>query len=182
MTALATEDDPYLLPMPSPDSPVVLPKWISPGNTHPVSRCQDGVWSLAPLIDNPGKSLHKVNWKHCPESMRGEVKLVAWTMINGEHRPTYLRTRGMSARGRHAADARGNICRGWMRLARWLDSERGLGALAACREDEWRAYIAHRCEQGISRGRAEAILRNLTELWALISSPPAARGSLSRPG
>ncbi len=55
MTNGATAElDPYVLSMPSPDSPVVLPEWISPGNTHPNSRYQDLIWSVAPLIDNPG--------------------------------------------------------------------------------------------------------------------------------
>ena len=53
MTAVAAEADPYVLPVPAPDSPVVLSKRVSPGNPHPVSRYQDLVWSLAPLIDNP---------------------------------------------------------------------------------------------------------------------------------
>ncbi|MGW3460587.1 integrase [Streptomyces olivaceoviridis] len=165
MTALAIEDDPYLLPMPAPDSPVVLPKWINPGNTHLISRYQEDLWSLAPLIDNPSTSLFTINWESCPGSPRAELKLIAWTMINGEQRPTYVKTRGISARGRKSADTRVGICREWLRLARWLH-QRGVGELAACTEEEWRSYAAHRFKGGIGRGRAEAILRNLTELWA----------------
>ncbi|WP_198520333.1 hypothetical protein [Kitasatospora sp. CB02891] len=52
-TQAGTGADPYVLPMPNPDSPVVLAKWISPGNTHPNSRYRDPFWAMAPLIDNP---------------------------------------------------------------------------------------------------------------------------------
>ncbi|MCX5063694.1 hypothetical protein OG895_43140 [Streptomyces sp. NBC_00201] len=34
-SALVDEVDPYVLPMPTPDSPVVLDRWISPSNRHP---------------------------------------------------------------------------------------------------------------------------------------------------
>lgn len=85
MTAVgaAAEIDTYVLAMPAPDSPVVLPKWISPGNSHPNSRYQDPIWSMAPLIDNPGTALVKLHWKNCPEPLCDQVKLAAWTMLNG---------------------------------------------------------------------------------------------------
>jgi len=86
--------------MPSPASPVVLPHWISTSNTHPNSLYQDSIWSMAPLIDNPGTNLVNLHWKNCPEPLRDQVKLAAWTMLNGQLRPTYLQTRGVQARSR----------------------------------------------------------------------------------
>ena len=68
MTATAAQADPYLLPAPAPGSPVVLPKRISPGNPHPVSRYQDLTWSLAQLIDNPGVHLWKFTGRNAPRS------------------------------------------------------------------------------------------------------------------
>ncbi|MFE1876794.1 hypothetical protein ACFW9N_39070 [Streptomyces sp. NPDC059496] len=103
ISALAAAEDPYVLPMPTPDSLVVLPQWIRPGNVHPNSRYEDLVWFLAPLIDNPSTSLFKIHWTKCPEPLRGQVKLSAWTMINGQLRPTYLRTRGVRALSRTSA-------------------------------------------------------------------------------
>ena len=143
MTAAAAEADPYLLPAPAPGSPVVLPKRISPGNPHPVSRYQDLTWSLAPLIDNPGVHLWKIHWEDCPARLRGPLRQAAWAMINGELRPTYLQTRGPGARGRSSATTISDTCREWMRLARWLH-ERGITSLAACTGDEWRDYAAGR--------------------------------------
>jgi hypothetical protein len=105
VTAVAAEADPYVLPVPAPDSPVVLPRWIGPGNPHPVSRYRDLTWSLAPLIDNPSTHLWKLCWKECPGQLRGPLRLAAWAMINGELRPTYLQPCGHQARAKPDADA-----------------------------------------------------------------------------
>ncbi|MFI1225931.1 MULTISPECIES: integrase [unclassified Streptomyces] len=166
MTAVpAVEGDPYVLPMPSPDSPIVLPKWTHPDNSHPVSRYREMIWPLAPLIDNPGTRLLSILWTKCPELFRGQLKLPAWTMINGQLRPTRLRSRGMAARARCSAEDMANTSREWIRLARWLE-EQGITDLAACTEDEWRKYPAERWKGGVSRGRAEKVLTYLTDLWA----------------
>ncbi|MDQ0810234.1 hypothetical protein QFZ63_001948 [Streptomyces sp. B3I7] len=42
-TALTLDADPYVLPLPGPESPVVMDRWISAGNTHPNSRYSEGV-------------------------------------------------------------------------------------------------------------------------------------------
>ena len=81
MTTAAVEADPYVLPPTAPGSPVVLPKWISPGNRHPVSRYQDLTWSLAPLIDSPSGHLENIHWKDCPPPLRDPLRLAAWAMI-----------------------------------------------------------------------------------------------------
>ncbi|SDP65511.1 hypothetical protein [Lentzea jiangxiensis] len=164
MTAPAA-DDPYVLPMPAGDSPVVLPRWISPGNVHPSSRYRDMVWSLAPLIDNPSTGLVSVHWKNCPAPLRNHVKRIAWTMINGQLRPTQLKTRGHRARARTSAGEQRDTCLEWMRLARWLHA-RGIGDLAACAGDDWAAYAEHRRSGGIGRGPAGLMLSRLTDLWA----------------
>ncbi|MFD5389758.1 hypothetical protein ACFWMG_33555 [Streptomyces sp. NPDC127074] len=56
-TALSIEADPYILPLPEPDSPVVMERWISADNTRPNSLYSDDIWSLGPLTDNPGDSI-----------------------------------------------------------------------------------------------------------------------------
>uniref|UniRef100_UPI003F4981CD hypothetical protein n=1 Tax=Amycolatopsis sp. CA-096443 TaxID=3239919 RepID=UPI003F4981CD len=164
-TALAVENDPYVVAMPAPDSPVVQSRWISPGNTHPNSVYRDPIWSLASLIDNPGTSLRSIHWRHCPSALLGEMKLAAWTMINGRLRPTYLQTRGVRARGRASALEMRETCQEWMRLARWLD-ERGINRLAGCTQAEWRAYARTRMTDDLSRVYAEMICSRLTDLWA----------------
>ncbi|MEU4850658.1 integrase, partial [Streptomyces gilvosporeus] len=164
-TSPAAENDPYLLPMPGPDSVVVLPQWISAGNTHPNSRYQDLIWSLAPLIDNPGTHLAKILWRNCPAPLRGQLKLAAWTMINGQLRPTYLQVRGTAARARTSPlDVQGT-CHEWLRLANWL-CKRSITSLAACTEADWRAYASERFDDGVSRGHAEKVYARLADLWA----------------
>ncbi|MFD9332934.1 integrase [Streptomyces sp. NPDC060028] len=165
MTALAVEDDPYSLPMPTAESPVVLPRWIRPGNRRPNSRYQDIIWSLGPLIDNPGKAIASISWKACPTELRDQVKQLTWTMINGELRATYLQTRGARARSRHAAGSLQETCREWIRLARWLHKQ-GVTDLSACTDREWRAYASQRWARISDRRHAEKILSRLTGLWA----------------
>lgn len=164
MTSTAFENDPYVLAPPSPLSPVVLPQWISPGNTHPNALYRDLVWPLAPLIDNPGTALAKIHWKRCPAPLRGQVKQATWTMINGRLRPTYLQTRGATSRARTSAGDIRDTCGEWIRLARWLQ-EHHITSLAACTEDVWRAYIAQR-QDGVARDYAARICTRLTDLWA----------------
>ncbi|MCU7705097.1 integrase [Streptomyces albidoflavus] len=173
-TALAHDDDPYILQMPAPDSPVVLPQWIAPGNTHPNTRYRDSVWSLAPLIDNPGATLISIHWKNCPAPLRDEMKRVVWALINGERRPTCLRTKGLSARGRGAAQTMLQKYCEWFRLARWLH-QRGITRLADCTEDQWRIYAGVRRDEGISRVHAEMVLGYFTDLWVYdqLSARPA---------
>lgn len=174
MTAPASEDDPYVLPMPVPDDLVVLPQWIRPGNLHFNACYQDLVWPLGPLIDNPGASLSSLHWKNCPDPLRGQVKLATWSMINGQLRPTRLRQRGVNARARGSADEIVATGLEWMRLARWLH-KRGITDLAECAEAEWREYSEERWEDGVGRGTAEKILARLTDLWSFdqISGHPA---------
>ncbi|MGW0770277.1 integrase [Streptomyces sp. NPDC002676] len=173
MTSLAAEYDPYILPLPGPDTPAVLPQWISPGNTHPNSLYCEAVWPLGPLIDNPSTRLVKIQWRRCPALLLGEMKLVTWTMINGQLRPTYLKGRGVGARARTSALDIRDTCNEWIRLARWLHKRR-FTSLADCTEHVWRAYISERCSK-ISRGHAEKVCGRLTDLWAFdqLSAQPA---------
>ncbi|MFE2733278.1 integrase [Streptomyces sp. NPDC059349] len=159
------EADPYILFLPSPDSPVVLPHWIKPGNVHTNARYRAAVWPLAPLIDNPGTTLVRIYWRGCPAPLLGQVKLATWTMINGRLRPTYLQGRGVRARARTSAADMGETCSEWMRLARWLHARR-ITSLAACTQDVWRAYITERVASGVNRDSAEKICARLTDLWA----------------
>lgn len=173
MTISAVAHDPYLLPVPSPAGPVVLPELITQGNQHPNSRYRDTRWSLAPLIDNPGTSLRAINWDSCPEPLRRPLKHAAWAMINGELRPTYVSRRGTRSGSRSSPGEMRLTCQEWMSLARWL-YERGISELDACTAAEWSAYAQERWGGGIRRDYAEKILGRLTDLWAfgqLTSTP-----------
>lgn len=179
MTILAAEDDPFLLPLPTAETAVVQPEWISAGNAHANCRYKDLDWSLAPLIDNPATPLARVHWTRCPEDLREQLKLAAWTMINGQLRPTHLQKRGPTARARTSATEMRGTCNEWIRLARWLH-ERGITDLGACTDAHWRAYIARRWTVGLSRNRAERICSASINLWAF--DHPASGSLLWSPG
>jgi hypothetical protein len=170
----AAQNDPYLLALPGPGSSVVLFRWISAGNTQPGARYADPVWPLAPLIDNPATRLVKVHWRNCPAPLLGQVKLAAWTMINGQLRPTYLQGRGAAARPRASAGEIRETCSEWMRLARWLH-ERRITSLGECTTEVWRAYLDDRWTGGVSRRHAERVCTWLSDLWAFdqLSARPA---------
>jgi hypothetical protein len=164
-TAPTVNDDRYALPTPTAHDLVVLPHRISPGNRHPNSRYSDATWSLAPLIDNPGTDLVKIRWVRCPAELHEQVKTLAWIMINGELKATYLQTRGTKARARRAATAMRDVIGEWILLARWL-YRRGITDLAACTHDYWRDYVTARRATGGTRQNIAKILGWLTHLWA----------------
>lgn len=163
-TAPTLETDPYILPLPGPESPVVLDRWISAGNPHPNSRYSDDVWSMGPLTDNPGGSIHKINLMRCPATLRSEFRHLIWVLINGELRPTYVQERGFQNRGRDGViNMRDNILQ-WMKFARWLDRQE-VSQLSDCTPENWKAYAA-KCTSRCTRDHAQTVLRWLSDLWA----------------
>jgi hypothetical protein len=176
-TPLAAEADPYVLPMPTPDSPSILPCWISPANNHPNARYQEDIWPLGPLIDTPGNKIHCLYWKNCPDDLRDELKLVTWTMLNGELRPTYVLSRSRATRTRDSAPVMRHSFLEWLRLARWLH-ERHVTRLGDCTPEHWRAYATERTFSGCSRDHARKILGQLSDLWAFdqLSARPSGIG------
>jgi hypothetical protein len=99
-TSQASESDPYLLPLPSPASLVVLPHYVNPLHAHLNARYGDPVWPLAALTENPSVSKKTIYWRRCPAVFREEIRLAAWNLINGQLRPTYLRDCGTRLRAR----------------------------------------------------------------------------------
>ncbi|MCC2275497.1 integrase [Streptomyces sp. ET3-23] len=163
-TALTIEADPYILPLPEPDGPVVLDRWISAGNSHPNSRYSEDIWSLGPLTDNPGDSIHKINLRKCPAILRTEFRRIVWVLINGELRPTYIQERGFQNRTRDGViSMRDNILQ-WLKFSRWLGRQ-GVSKLSDCTMEHWKAYAA-KATSGCTRGYALTVLRWLSDLWA----------------
>jgi integrase len=169
--------DPYLLPLPAPTTPVVPAHLLVPVHAHLNARYADPVWPLAPLSANPSASKRAIRWRHCPGVFQDEVRLAAWTMINGELRPTYLKERGARLRSRLSATRTGDAVACWMHLAAWLNAQ-GITTLAACNPETLHDYGQHLLDERPGRSNMERILGALTRLWAFdqLSARPTGIG------
>lgn len=165
--------------MPTPDTPIVLPHRVLPMHAHINGRYADWIWPLAALTENPSRHKASIRWRQCPVAFRDELRLVAWTMINGELRPTFLAERATRLRARVNLDDLTEAVRQWMYLAAWLE-ERGLTSLAQCTTAVWTAYDQRLLAAGSSRERVLEILGTFTRLWAFdqLSARPM---GISRP-
>lgn len=168
---------PYRLPLPTPDTPIVLPHLIAAGRTHLNDRYGAEVWPLTALTENPSKNSVSIHWNSCLTAFRDELRLAAWTMINGELRPSFLAERGTRLRSRLGLDKLADTIWQWINLATWLDS-RGIDSLAACDSGVLHDYGLHVSRQGHSRKYACTILSAVTRLWAFddLSAHPAGIG------
>ena len=164
MTA-APDLDPYLLPLPAPASPVVLPHLATSLHAHLNGRYADPVWPLAPLTENPSASKKAIRWAQWPASFQDEMRLAAWNLINGQLRPTFLQGHGSRMRSRLSLSDIYNTAGQWKQLARWLE-ERGIRSLAECSASVLHDYGQHLRDTSRSRGPVLKILVSLTRLWA----------------
>ncbi|NMI55726.1 MULTISPECIES: hypothetical protein [unclassified Streptomyces] len=119
---------------------------------------------MGPLTDNPGTSIHKINWRSCPAALRSEFRRIVWVLINGELRPTYVQERGFQNRARDGViSMRDNIVQ-WMKFARWLDRQ-GVSQLSDCTMEHWKAYAAE-STSGCTREYTQTVLCWLSDLSA----------------
>lgn len=164
-TTPATETDPYLLPLPSPTSPVVLPHHVNALHAHLNARYADPAWPLASLTENPSVSKRTIYWRRCPAVFQEEIRLASWNLINGQLRPTYLKNYGTRLRARISLGAIDQAISEWFKLAAWLEG-RGIYRLAECDTDVLH-YYGERCrDSGVGRQQVYKILGMLTRLWA----------------
>lgn len=161
----APELDPYLLPLPAPTSPVVLPHLVSPLHAHLNGRYADPVWSLGPLTENPSASKKAIHWRRWPPAFQDEMRLAAWNLINGQLRPSFLQGRSARMRGRLSLSEVYNTTAQWKYLARWLDA-RGIRSLARCDTGVLHDYGQHLRDTHHNRGQVLKALAPLTRLWA----------------
>ncbi|MFJ9321081.1 integrase [Streptomyces globisporus] len=179
MTAitLAADLDPYLLPMPGPATLVVPEHLTAAVHAHLNALYHNRVWPLAPLSENPSAKATTIHWYHCPDVFDEQIRLVAWTMINGQLRPTFLKERTTRMRPRLGAGRTSDTVYAWFYLATWL-TEQGIDTLANCDSNMLHAYGRHLRDQHTGRMRTLDILVALTRLWAFdqLSAVPAGIG------
>ncbi|MGW0962212.1 integrase [Streptomyces gelaticus] len=162
---IAVEHDPYFLPMPAPTSLVVPERFVVASHAHLNSRYADASWPMAPLTDKPSASKLAVHWTPFPEIFREEMRLVAWSMINGQLRPTHLKQRGNRLRARLSPGGVVKTVRWWSHFATWL-TVRGITSLAACDSAVLHDYGLHLRDKHTGRNHVRKLLAALTRLWA----------------
>lgn len=170
------ESDRFIMAAPSPDSPTILPHRVGALNSALNSRFADSVWPLSPLSQNPSAKKLAITWSLCKsESLRGELKRIAWSMLNGELRPTFVA--GRSIRARATMTIVSESVRAWFGLAEWLQ-EQGITTLAACTGEVLDTYAQHLRIENISRKAGLRVLTALTRLWAFdeLCNPPIGVG------
>jgi len=150
MTA-AADLDPYLLPLPTPGSPVVLPHLATSLHAYLNGRYADPVWPLAPLTENPSQSKKTIRWALWPAPLRDEMRLAAWNLINGQLRPTFLQGHSSGMRSRLSLSDTYSTAAQWKQFARWLAGRR-IGTLAECSTSVLHDYGRHLRDSGRSRG------------------------------
>jgi integrase len=171
--------DPYVLPLPSPVSRVITPPYVVAVHAHLNARYADPVWPLAPLTEHPSAPRYSIYWKNCPATMQDELRLVTWTMLNGQLRPTFMkeradRARTATMRSRLGVDGMTGTVSTWMSLARWL-AARQLTTLAACDPAVFHEFSQHLAGKNNARSYLAKQLTDLTRLWAFdqLSAQPA---------
>lgn len=169
--------DRYLLPLPEPGTPVVLPQFVVAMHTHLNACYADAAWPLGPLTANPSTYRRVIYWRNCPAVFADELRLAAWTMINGHLRPTFLQTRGARLRSRLSAAQIHETISAWIRLAIWLQA-RGIRRLADCTTGVLHSYGQHLLSYHTNRSHTHKMLGAVTRLWAFdqLSARPAGIG------
>ncbi|MFG3052538.1 hypothetical protein ACGFZP_16480 [Kitasatospora sp. NPDC048239] len=163
------------LAAPSPDTPVIPAHLVVERHAHLASRYADQLWSLAPLIDNPAQRLPGIDWRRCPPAVRPELRLIAWTMLNGQLPNSFVRERGNRMRARLAPTTARDTVWEWMRLARWMEQQ-GHRTLAGADRAVLHAYGLHVRGSGRDRHSVRNILLTITRLWAFDQLAPARAG------
>lgn len=177
MTALAY--DRYRLPMPGPTTPVIPHHLITGGQHAANASFADIDWPLAPMIENPSAVRYTIKWDRCPDTFRRQLRLVAWTMINGELRPTFIVERAGQMRSRWSSQIISKTVRMWMAMAQWLTA-RGITTLAAADRAVLHEYGLHLRDSAGTRGNVQHTLNAVTRLWAF-DQLAARRAGIARP-
>ncbi len=162
--------DPYIVALPGPTSPVITAAYLVAAHAHLNGRYADPVWSLAPLTEHPSAPRYGIHWKNCPPGFQAELRLVAWTMLNGQLRPTFMkqratRRRNIGMRSRLGVDGMVGAVSTWMSLATWL-AEQGSTTLAGCDTAALHEFSRYLASKNNSCGYVGKQLGDLTRLWA----------------
>ncbi|MFI0596548.1 integrase [Streptomyces griseus] len=170
-----------LLPAELPASPpawdtlVVDPSQVVAQGPVPVSIYADEVWSLAPLVANPSAYRPSLNWARFPDTVRPQMQMAAWTMINNPLPASVLvgHPAWHSRLGPHGIHD--TVLR-WQGFTTWLHQQE-LHGLHEVTEDALGAYAGHLARRpGAGRSAVTKDLVALTRLWAFDTAGVAPSG------
>ncbi|MFF7651750.1 hypothetical protein ACFZCY_18545 [Streptomyces sp. NPDC007983] len=163
--------------LPGPDTPVIAAHRIVDGYTGPIARYAAPAWPLIPMNANPGVTHSTIHWPTFPDTFREEMRLAAWTLINGELPAVFLRERHPTWRSRQAPKALCQTIGTWCRLAVWL-TDRGITTLSNCTTQVPGEYGRHVRDSGAARITVHSVLSSLTQLWVFdqLSGRPSGIG------
>ncbi|MEU0164068.1 hypothetical protein ABZ214_01095 [Streptomyces iakyrus] len=163
--------------LPGPDTPVIPAHRIAGSYTGPIARYAAPAWPLMPMNANPGVTHSTIHWPTFPATFREEMRLAAWTLINGELPAVFLRERHPTWRSRQAPKALCQTIGTWCRLAVWL-TDQGITTLNNCTTQVLSEYGRHLRDSGAARITLHSVLSSLTRLWVFdqLSGRPSGIG------
>ncbi|MFD3580846.1 integrase [Streptomyces sp. NPDC058683] len=126
---------------------------------------------------NPGVTHSTIRWSAFPDAFREEMRLAAWTLVNGDLPWAFLRERHPTWRSRQAPKALYQTIGTWARLAVWL-TDRGITTLGDCTTQVLGEYGRHLRDSGTARITVHSGLSSLTRLWVFdrLSGRPSGIG------
>lgn len=160
-----TEADRYILPLPTPSTPVSPSQSALAKGRHTPSLYGETVWWVAAPPDAPTQRDSKFDLGRFPSSLREELRLITWTFLNGELRNSFVRERGTRMRTKVAPVTSKATFRTWVSLANWLH-KRGVRTLADFDREALHAFGMHRRDSGAERTQVHHELIAITRLWA----------------
>ncbi|MFE9725926.1 integrase [Streptomyces sp. NPDC005794] len=163
--------------LPGPATPVIPAHRVVDGYAGPIACYAASAWPLIPMNANPGVTHSTIHWSAFPGTFREEMRLAAWTLINGELPAVFLRERHPTWRSRQAPKVIYQTIGTWCRLAVWL-TDRGITTLSDCTTPVLGEFGRHLCDGGSARITVHGVLSSLTRLWVFdqLSGRPSGIG------
>ena len=162
-----------MTPAEAPAPPLVLPRTGHPRHPRPPDRRRlhgpgrplaAPAWPLIPMNANPGVTHSTIHWPLLPDPFREEMRLAAWTLVNGELPSVFLRERHPTwalATARSALpDDRDLGAAGRV----WL-TDHDITTLGDCTTKVLGEYGRHVRDSGAARITVHSGLSSLTRLW-----------------
>lgn len=159
-----------LLTLPSPDTPIMDPSAVPESRRDRIVRYDAPSWPVTFISDAPSVSERSWHWATFPESLREQIRLAAWTMLNHPVPDPHLRPdrmgRGQPMRGRLSELRTFYTGTYWRLFAHWLVGQgvTGLGDVTADTLSDYCRYLSS--QRRVARATAINQLNGISRLHA----------------